>query len=221
MDVAEPRPREVLVDDLGRLRRAFPLVVTVRGAHPERRGAPARQHRDLVEERRFECRGVRVRSAEQLARGVRLDGDLRDGELAGLGRRAGFLQLELAEVALGEGLVFYPNLGTTPFDQALMFKAKGDKHRTAGKSAVQVDASVAASVDEFVALVVTTARLQQGLQAIGGDFDAKKTGTFLAWIGEDVKKESVAELEASKLTWAQVEKAVQQRARKWFLGGGL
>ncbi len=118
---------------------------------------------------------------------------------------------------LGEGLVFYPS----PFDQTLMFKAKGDKHRTAGKKAVQVDASAAASIDELVALVVTDARLRQGLEAVGGEFDAKKTGAFLGWISADVKKESVAELEASGLTWAQVEKGVQQRARKWFLGGGL
>lgn len=123
----------------------------------------------------------------------------------------------LAVSGIGEGLVFYP----TPFDQTLMFKAKGDKHRTAGKKAVQVDASAAASIDDFVALVVTDARLRQGLEAVGGDFDAKKTGAFLAWITADVKKESVAELEASKLTFTQVEKAVQQRARKWFLGGGL
>jgi hypothetical protein len=118
---------------------------------------------------------------------------------------------------LGEGLVFYP----TPFDQALMFKAKGDKHKTAGKSAVQIDASVAASVDEFAALVVTEARLRQGLEAVGGEFDPKRTGQFVSWISADVKKESVAELEASKLTWQQVDKAVQARARKWFLAGGL
>jgi hypothetical protein len=120
---------------------------------------------------------------------------------------------------LGEGLVFYPN--RAPFDSTLMFKAKGDKHRTAGKKAVQVDATAAASIDEFVALVVTDARLRQGLEAVGGQFDAKKTGAFLGWISADVKKESVAELEASGLTWAQVEKGVQQRARKWFIGGGL
>src|SRR5512139_3317298 len=106
---------------------------------------------------------------------------------------------------IGEGLVFYPS----PFDQTLMFKAKGDKHRTAGKRAVQVDASAAASIDDFAALVVTDARLRQGLEAVGGEFDAKKTGAFLAWITADVKKESVAELEASALTFAQVEKAVQ------------
>jgi RNA ligase len=128
---------------------------------------------------------------------------------------------------LGEGLVLYPvkvDGGEPPSDAEslarLMFKAKGEKHRTAGaRTAVQVDASAAASVDEFVTLMVTEARLEQGLGAVGGR-DSKLTGKFLAWIAADVRKESVAELEASKLTWAQVEKAVQVRARAWFLGAG-
>jgi hypothetical protein len=55
----------------------------------------------------------------------------------------------------------------------------------------------------------------------GGLRDSKKTGAFLQWIVADVKKESVAELEASSLTWAQVERAVQAAARKWFLAGPL
>lgn len=127
---------------------------------------------------------------------------------------------------LGEGLVFYPVSvngaapETDPESLArLMFKAKGEKHRTAGaKTAVQLDATAAASIDEFVTLMVTEPRLEQGLSAVGGR-DSKLTGKFLAWVAADVKKESVAELEASKLTWAQVEKAVQVRARQWFLTG--
>ena len=127
---------------------------------------------------------------------------------------------------LGEGLVFYPVRvdgrppAVDPENLArLMFKAKGEKHRTAGtRTAVQVDASVVASVDEFVALMVTEARLQQGLAAVGGR-DAKLTGKFLAWIAADVRKESVAELEASGLSWAQVDKPIQVRARAWFLSG--
>jgi len=100
-----------------------------------------------------------------------------------------------------------------------MFKAKGEKHRTAGtRTAVQVDASVVASVDDFVALMVTEARLQQGLAAVGGR-DPRLTGKFLAWIAADVRKEAVAELEASGLTWAQVEKPVGVRARAWYLSG--
>src|SRR5262249_39754046 len=119
---------------------------------------------------------------------------------------------------LGEGLVLYP----TPHDPTLMFKAKGEKHRTAGtKEAVTVDPAVVASVDEFVTLMVTDARLEQGLvAACDGARDPKRTPSFLTWIAADVRKESVAELEASNLTWAQVEKAVQARARTWFLKGG-
>ena len=127
---------------------------------------------------------------------------------------------------LGEGLVFYPVAvdDTAPRVDpeslaALMFKAKGLKHRTAGtRTAVQVKAEVVGSVAEFVALMVGEARLQQGLAAVcGGAFDAKHTGKFLAWVAADVRKESVAELEAASLTWAQVEKPVQMRAREWFL----
>jgi hypothetical protein len=43
---------------------------------------------------------------------------------------------------------------------------------------------------------------------------------FLEWIAADVGKESVAELEASGLVFAQVDKAIRQRARAWFLGAG-
>jgi hypothetical protein len=124
---------------------------------------------------------------------------------------------------LGEGLVFYPvridggppPSAPEPLAQR-MFKAKGDKHRTAAtKAAVQVDASVVASVDDFVALMVTEARLAQAVAAVGGR-EPRLTGAFLSWLTADVRKESLAELEASGLTWSQVEKAVQVRARGWF-----
>ncbi|MEO1270010.1 MAG: RNA ligase family protein, partial [Myxococcota bacterium] len=67
---------------------------------------------------------------------------------------------------VGEGLVFYPLDG--PFSPEalamLMFKAKGDKHRTAGSTkAVQVAPDVAESVEAFAALMVTEARLAQGV----------------------------------------------------------
>lgn len=150
-----------------------------------------------------------------------------NGLVAEIEREDPWVKSALGISGLGEGLVFYPTSvngaapATDPESLArLMFKAKGEKHRTAGtKTAVQVDASVVASVDEFVKLMVTDARLEQGLSAVGGR-DAKLTGKFLAWVAGDVKKESVAELEASGLRWEQVEKAVQVRARAWFLGQG-
>lgn len=127
---------------------------------------------------------------------------------------------------LGEGLVLYPVAvadGPAPVDPeglaSLMFKAKGDKHRSAAtRQAVQVDASVVSSVDEFVALMVSEARLQQGLAtACDGVASPQGTGKFLTWLVADVRKESTAELAAAKLQWAQVERAVQARARAWYL----
>lgn len=131
---------------------------------------------------------------------------------------------------VGEGLVFYPvrvNDGAPADDPAglaqLMFKAKGEKHRTAGtKTAVAVDVAVVASIDAFVALMVTEVRLAQGLASISpvlGDRerDPRLTPKFLDWIAADVRKESGAELEASGLSFAQVERAIRARARSWYL----
>jgi crotonobetainyl-CoA:carnitine CoA-transferase CaiB-like acyl-CoA transferase len=66
--------------------------------------------------------------------------------------------------------------------------------------------------------LVTEARLAQGVGAVGGR-EPRLTGKFLAWVTADVRKESVAELEAAGLAWAQVEKPLQVAARAWFLSG--
>lgn len=125
---------------------------------------------------------------------------------------------------MGEGIVLYPiaiegrEVPTDPEALAqFMFKAKGEKHRTTRqKEAVQVDASVVASVSAFVDLVVTEARLEQGVSVVGGR-EPKLTGNFVKWVADDVRKESVAELEASGLTWDKVATAVTTKARTWFL----
>ena len=127
----------------------------------------------------------------------------------------------------GEGLVYYP-VGLTKDDKInradlskFMFKAKGEKHKVVKtKEAVQIDPEVAANVDEFVDLVVTEARLEQGVREIASGklvFEHRLIGPFMGWFGKDVKKETEAELEASGLEWKQVAKAVQDAARKWYI----
>lgn len=120
---------------------------------------------------------------------------------------------------MGEGIVLYP-LGMLSRDQVMryMFKAKGEKHQVVrAKKPAQVDPEVAKSVEEFVELFVTPARLEQGFQeGCGGVVDTRLTGSFIKWISMDVLKESVAELEAAGLEWKQVAKAVNQRAAKWY-----
>lgn len=132
---------------------------------------------------------------------------------------------------LGEGVVLYPVEGVawdaeggTDRDRYvdLMFKAKGEEHRVnRQKRAVQIDPEVARSVDEFVALVVTPARLEQGLeQVLGGRMDLRRMGDLLQWVGHDVRKESAAELAAAGLEWKQVAKAVGQAAQRWYKAEG-
>ena len=127
----------------------------------------------------------------------------------------------------GEGLVFYPvgdNVLTDPEDlERFMFKAKGAKHQTnKTRKPVQVDPEVVKGAEEFVAMMVTEPRLEQGVdEATGGEFNVRKMGDFIRWVTEDVQKESVAELEASGLEWRQVVKAVQGAAREWYKAKAL
>ncbi len=119
---------------------------------------------------------------------------------------------------VGEGLVFYPQGDLDPERLfRLMFKAKGSKHQTVGRKPARTKAVVASGVPEFVRLVVTEARLQQGLaEACGGEASMRHTGAFLRWVVADTRRESVAELEAAGLSWARVQRAVQTRAREWL-----
>lgn len=117
-----------------------------------------------------------------------------------------------------EGIVYYPDAAYRDIFSNFAFKAKGEKHRVVKvKEAVQVDPAIAESVEQFIDLFITEARMDQGLAAIGGSLEMKNMGPFLKWVSSDVFKESVAELEASGLTWDQVQKAVQGAARNWFM----
>ena len=139
----------------------------------------------------------------------------------------------------GEGLVFYPtsreHLGLKNFNN-LVFKAKGEAHKNIKTAApAQVNPEVAASVEQFVDMVLTEARLEQGARAIQGEhkheetlnclwcatseikFDLKKVGAFIQWVSNDVKKETQDELTASGLTWDQVSKPLTAKARTWYI----
>jgi tRNA-binding EMAP/Myf-like protein len=120
----------------------------------------------------------------------------------------------------GEGLVLYPQIESTQRDDvaALLFKAKGDKHRVRkAKKAVEVAPEVARSVEAFVATFATEARLAQGLaEACPAGASMKQMGAFLKWVSQDVRKESVSDLEAAGLEWGQVAKAITNAARLWF-----
>lgn len=120
----------------------------------------------------------------------------------------------------GEGLVLYPvseaHQGYNAFKD-LVFKAKGEAHKNVKTAApAQVDPAIANGIDSFVEMVLTPARLEQGVNTVGG-LDVKLTGKFVGWCLSDVEKENTDELEASGLTWNQVQKSLTDKARLWYL----
>lgn len=122
---------------------------------------------------------------------------------------------------VGEGVVYYP-LNEVRYSRKYFsnfaFKAKGEEHQVVrSKAPVQIDPEVAASIDDFVKMFVTEARLEQGASKVDESFDIKNIGLFIKWVTTDVLKESVAELEASNLTWAQVQRSVSTAARSWYM----
>jgi len=127
----------------------------------------------------------------------------------------------------GEGVVWYPvslqngHLLSIPHFEKLAFKAKGEKHAVAKQDKpAQIKPQAASGVAEFVSNFVTDGRGEQGISKIlenGGKPTKAQTPQFIQWMVADVKKESAVELEASGLTWKQVEKEVGSAARTWFL----
>jgi len=129
---------------------------------------------------------------------------------------------------LNLGLVWYPLLddekGVIKGDvyASLVFKTKGLQHSVVGaKKSVQITPEVVDSVEAFVDLFLTEARLNQGWEEVCGE-DAKKPdikviGDFVNWMSKDVEKESVAELRENNLTWSQASGLVALRSRKWFI----
>lgn len=129
---------------------------------------------------------------------------------------------------IGEGYVFYPTDTWLTYGEAkkyradYLFKAKGESHSNSKvskfKAIVPVDPVIAATINDFVSQFVTEARCMQGVnEACGGEVVSANIGKFMAWIGADVKKESVNELEASGLDWKTAGKAVNQAGRDWFI----
>lgn len=120
---------------------------------------------------------------------------------------------------VGEGLVFYPaDVMTREFFSTYSFKAKGGSHqKVKDHKAARVDTWVTDSNKEFVERFLTEARLEQAVQeACDGVAEPRRTPDFLKWIGNDVRKESQAELEVSGLEWKSVAKMVNMLAVSWF-----
>lgn len=136
---------------------------------------------------------------------------------------------------IGEGIVCYPTVeaqslngfdGLETFDKfsKLIFKAKGRSHRVmASKHAATIDTEVAATINEFVDMFVTTQRCEQGFVEnclhlrslpMGSEFALADRLNFVEWMRADVFKEGKEEM--GNLKPKAVTEAVKARSLLWF-----
>lgn len=136
----------------------------------------------------------------------------------GIGENDPFIEQRFNIKGPGEGLVLAP-LDSCSVDEwaALTFKAKAEHHRVKKtKEAVSKNLGIPTNISEFADQFVTDARLYQ-IAAEFGSFERKEMSAFLKAFGNDVRKESIAELEVAGMEWKNVAGVVSKRAAQWYL----
>ena len=113
----------------------------------------------------------------------------------------------------GEGVVGGPITAPTMEEWfAYAFKAKTEAHRVKKtKMAASGREPLPQEALQFAEMFVTMPRLNQAIAELGVDLDMKNTPLVLQWMGHDIKKESVNELEEMGLEWKSVAKIVNTR----------
>lgn len=114
---------------------------------------------------------------------------------------------------VGEGIVWT----TTYKGRTLRFKVKGEKHSVSKvKTLAAVDIEKLNSIHEFVASVVTEARLTQGLEHVSSR-EAVNMAPFLKWVMSDIFKEEFDTMSGNGFTSKEVSGPLSSAIRKWFL----
>lgn len=120
---------------------------------------------------------------------------------------------------IGEGIV-WSCIEEDWNSSAYIFKVKGEKHSVSKvKKLAQIDTEKVNSIKEFVQIVVTENRMNQGLDYLKEnnlEFDVKNTGTFLKWLYQDIIKEESDVIVESGLEPKDVGSSISAEGKKWY-----
>ena len=125
-------------------------------------------------------------------------------------------------LGIGEGIVCRPK-GKYFNDRELMFKVKGDLHKTQKSfRKVAIDAQKLSTVLEFVNFSVTENRLNQGFQETKNKYNLKsltkkQVGYFIKWVSKDIKAECKDDLQKSDLKWKDVSGEIAKKSKEFFV----
>lgn len=101
------------------------------------------------------------------------------------------------------------------------FKVKGEKHSASKvKTLAAVDIEQVTQINDFVAMAVTEARLEQGLHNLVNEqlkpFAMTSMGDFIRWVHADVLKEEADTLQASGIEYKKLGSPIALVAKRWF-----
>lgn len=126
---------------------------------------------------------------------------------------------------IGEGIVWSPVDPELLNVTELVFKSKGHEHKRHDKQPpkqqdpARLNPERLSSAQQFVEFSLNSDRLEQGLEVMRADdvaLELRNIKVFLDWISTDVRRECADELEASSLSWKDVEKIVTRNSAVFF-----
>jgi hypothetical protein len=120
---------------------------------------------------------------------------------------------------VGEGIVW--RCDSNPSSE-YWFKVKGEKHSASKvKTLASVDVVAVEQINDFVAMAVTEARLEQGLHNLINEqmkpFAMTSMGDFIRWVHQDVLKEEADTLQASGIDYKKLGSPIVLTAKRWFV----
>lgn len=128
----------------------------------------------------------------------------------------------LGATGIGEGVV-WKCISNVPqlYTDDLVFKVKGKEHSVSNVATIaEVDTVKVQSIKDFVDMVLTDNRLQQGLDYLQEQqlpLLVNNMGPFLKWVTNDCLKEEADVMVKSELTQKDVAPVISNRAKQWFL----
>lgn len=129
---------------------------------------------------------------------------------------------QLGSIGIGEGVVWTCVTDIAQLDtRGQKMKIKGPKHKVTNKKKPEVvDIEKVKNIEEFVDMVLTENRLEQGidyLKEFNMAITSENINTFIMWIGKDCMKEEGDTMIKSNLDRKAVMKKLQSKAVAWYL----
>ncbi len=151
---------------------------------------------------------------------ARVFAEMASADAESVGELDPFIEEIFGIAAPGEGHVYMPINSMLRDDfSSVTFKVKAAKDRVKNtEKGATIKMEIPENVQAFVKAFVTDARGEQAVtEACGGVYEKRFMSKYMKWMGQDIKKESVAELADMDMKWKDVTSPLNANVARWYL----